>query len=319
MLTTVVGSYPVLLKEPSSLAEKIGALWGRYDPYKKAIEQAVSDQISAGIDIISDGQVRGDMIKIFAEHIPGMIVDKHVAKIINKINIPFYSIGTEDLKWAQKILNKTVQQLKLSEEEIVKKNIKGIVTGPTTMVYSSRIEGFYSRNQKEDAIMDMAQALKKEALELEKAGASIIQIDEPFLSTGVVDVSTSKKAVEIISKDLNIPVALHVCGNLEHIIDSILKFKVDIIDCEFAGIKENIQVLESISDFKGKKIGFGCVDTKKEAIEDIEDIRNLIQKGRDIIGEENMLIDPDCGMRMLSHQAAFSKLKNMVEASKWLI
>ena len=123
--------------------------------------------------------------------------------------------------------------------------------------------------------------------------------------------------MEIISKDLKVPVALHVCGDLEEILNPILKFKIDIIDCEFAGSTKNIQVLESVGDFKGKKIGFGCIDTKKEVVEKVDDIKNLIKIGRDIIGEENMLIDPDCGMRMLSRQSAFSKLKNMVEASKW--
>ena len=111
---------------------------------------------------------------------------------------------------------------------------------------------------------------------------------------------------------------MHVCGDVEQVFDKILKFKVDIIDCEFAGIANNIHVLESQSSFQGKKIGFGSVDTKKESVESPEKLKKLIKTGMDIIGSENMLADPDCGMRMLSHDSAFHKLKNMVEAVKSL-
>ena len=55
------------------------------------------------------------------------------------------------------------------------------------------------------------------------AGAAIIQIDEPFLSTGVADLKTAKKALKIITDDLNIPVSMHVCGDIGKILNDILK------------------------------------------------------------------------------------------------
>ncbi|MDP3623258.1 MAG: methionine synthase [Methanobacteriaceae archaeon] len=318
MLTTVVGSYPAPPQPPKSLGEKLSNFIGSYDLYKPAIALAVSDQITAGVDLVSDGQVRGDMIEIFARAIPGMVIEDNNCKIKNKISPPLKSIGAEDLKLAIKIMGKTLSEMNFSDKELAKKGVKGIITGPTTMVYSSRLDGFYSNDQKDKAILDMAQALKKEAKYLEDAGASLIQLDEPFISTGMVNVDTARKAVEIIAKDIKIPVAMHVCGNVEQVLDKILKFKVDIVDFEFAGIENNVQLLESISSFHGKKIGFGSVDTKKESIETVDEIKELIKKGMDIIGSENMLIDPDCGMRMLPHESAFSKLKNMVEATKLL-
>ncbi|HMK53291.1 MAG TPA: methionine synthase, partial [Methanobacteriaceae archaeon] len=57
---------------------------------------------------------------------------------------------------------------------------------------------------------------------------------------------------------------------------------------------------------------------KTEKVESVEEIKNLIMRGIDIVGEENMIIDPDCGMRMLKSAAALGKLKNMTEAVKWL-
>jgi len=301
MITTVVGSYPASPRGPSSIASKISEFFGTYDKYKPAIALAVHDQIKAGVDIISDGQTRGNMIKTFAGAMPGMAIEGKVPKIIGKITPLSYSIGASDLRFAMKTAKNKV------------KGVKGIVTGPTTLVFSSRIDGFY--NKKEDAILDLAYALKKEAEYLEDAGAFMIQIDEPILSTGTADIKVAKKAIKIITNDLSSPVSLHVCGDIADIFNDLIKFSVNIIDCEFAGLPRNLDVPEC-SKLEGKKIGFGCIDTKTEQVEKIDEAYNLIKRGVDLVGEDNMIIDPDCGMRMLSRNAAFSKLKVMVEASK---
>jgi 5-methyltetrahydropteroyltriglutamate--homocysteine methyltransferase len=315
MLTTVVGSYPSLPKKPSSFPDKVSNLFGSYDEYKSAIELAVRDQIGAGVDIISDGQVRDGMVGIFANAIYGMAVEDNTSKIVGKIMPSPGSICAKDLKFAIKVaegISKDYGQKSKTLEKGVK-GVKGIVTGPTTLVFSSRMEGYY--NKKEDAIIDLAHALKKEAEHLEKAGALVIQIDEPFISTGVVDIKVAKKAVEIIADGLSVPVSLHVCGEVADIFDRLLKFNIDIVDCEFAGIPGNINALENIN-LRGKKIGFGCLDTKTDRVETKEEVENLIKRGIDLIGAENMIADPDCGMRMRSRDAAFSKLNVMTNAVK---
>ena len=316
MLTTVVGSYPALLKKPSSFSDKISNIFGAYDVYKSAVELSVRDQISAGIDIISDGQVRDGMVEIFANSIYGMAVEDNTPKIVGKIMPSPESICAKDLKFAIKVAEgistEYGQKPKKTLEGSVK-GVKGIITGPSTLVFSSRVEGYYDK--KEDAVIDLAHALNKEAEHLEKAGAAVVQIDEPFISTGVVDINVAKKAVEIVSDGLSVPVSLHVCGDVADIFDELLKFSVDIVDCEFAGILGNINALEN-ANLRGKKIGFGCLDTKTDKIESRKEVENLIKKGIDFIGAENMLADPDCGMRMRSRDAAFSKLKVMTEAAK---
>ncbi|MDX9692605.1 MAG: methionine synthase [Methanothermobacter sp.] len=305
IITTVVGSYPSQPSKPRNWREKLLNIIGSYDPYKHAIKIAVKDQIKAGIDIISDGQVRGDMISIFASKIPGMKVENGTSKIISRILPPQNPIGAQDLKFSQRIIKKLGGGQK----------IKGIITGPTTLVHSSRIEGFYEN--KEKAIMDMAEALKREASYLEEAGASMIQIDEPFLSTGTVNIKTAKKAVKRISDVISVPVALHACGDIREVFEDLLKFNVEIIDCEFAGNPKNLEIIKD-AELKDKKIGFGCIDTKSQKIETIKEIKNLIKKGIKVIGEEKIIIDPDCGMRKLPRNVAFSKLKNMVEAANAL-
>jgi 5-methyltetrahydropteroyltriglutamate--homocysteine methyltransferase len=326
MLTTVVGSYPAFPEEPISFGSKLSNFFGVYDPYIPALELAVKDQVNAGVDIISDGQVRGDMIEVFARSIPGMVVEDGTPKILGKIRPANHSLGASDLKLALRMamnISKNFSEGMNSElftEEGFNTNfkgVKGIITGPTTLVLSSRVEKFYNRDKKEKIITDMAMALKKEVYHLKEAGANIIQIDEPFLSTGVADIATARKAIEIITDKLEVPVSMHVCGDVGDVFKDILKFPVEIIDCEFAGIPSNIQMLEQ--EYNGsKKIGFGCIDTKKQGVEKLDQVVNLIKKGIDIVGENNMIVDPDCVMRMLSRDSALLKLKKMTEAVGWL-
>ncbi len=324
MLTTVVGSYPSFAQQPSSVVERIYNYMGSYDPYKSALELAVQDQVSAGVDLISDGQVRGNMLEVLAREIPGMIVKDGKCLIIGKIQPAPNSIGASDINLAFKTAKKLSSEFK-NDLQILSRNkfqnnfkgIKAIITGPTTLALSSRMEGFYDKDEKDKAIMDIAMALKKEAEYLENAGAAVIQIDEPFLSTGIADLKTAKKAIEIIVDDLIQPTSMHVCGPISEILDHLLRFKVSIIDCEFADQNKNLEALENI-DLKGKKIGLGCIDTKNNTVETKEQVANIIKKGIELVGKENLIADPDCGMRLRSREAAYSKLKVMVETVKWL-
>jgi 5-methyltetrahydropteroyltriglutamate--homocysteine methyltransferase len=324
MLTTVVGSYPAPPQEPSSFSSRISSFLGSYDPYHAAVELAVTQQIKAGVNIISTGQVRGDMVEIFARDITGMFWEDGTSKIKGKILPINYSIGAEDIKIALKTAGVISEDFRAGKNVISHgkfnedaRGVKGIITGPTTLVLSSRMEGFYTLEKREKAIIDMAQALNREAKYLENAGAAMIQFDEPFLSTGMADIKTAYRAIKIVCDGLNVPLAMHVCGDVSQVFADLLKFPVDIIDCEFAGIEKNIDILQK-TDLGGKKIGFGCVDTKTERVESPDEIRTLLEKGAEIIGVENMIVDPDCGMRMLPSEAAYKKLKNMTEAVGWL-
>ena len=323
MLTTVVGSFPSYPRKPTSLMSKFSYFLGNYDSYRPAVEYAVRKQVEAGIDIISDGQVRGDMIQIFARSVPGMAWEEGTSKIRERIRHMSNSIGANDLKIALKSANNISKDFQAGAQILSHgkfqdgvKGVKGIITGPTTLVLSSRLEGFYNKHTRDKAILDLALALKNEVKFLEDAGAAIIQVDEPYLSTGMVNIENAKKSIKIIGQNVNIPIAIHVCGDVTEVFPELLKFPVDIIDCEFAGMAKNLNVLETI-DVKRKNIGFGCVDTKTEKVDSSETIFKLIKKGIELVGDEKLIIDPDCGMRMLPEQVAFQKLKNMKEAVEW--
>ena len=317
IITTVVGSYPTHSFEANSFNEKIRKSFGLFDSYKNAIIESVNAFVKSDIDIICDGQVRGDMVKIFASKINGFKIEDNTAYIKGKITPAAHPISVKDFQLAFKTAKSLNDKFKLNAtlEDIYNhdsKGVKGIITGPTTLVHSSMIEHFYS--SKENAIYDMANALLVEAKELEKAGACAIQIDEPFISTGAEDINVSKIAVETISDELDIPVILHVCGDLKDVMSDLLDFSVDILDFEFSGMSENIGTLKKEwKSSSNKQIGIGCVNTRMESVDNIEDARQTVKDVKDIIKKDNLIIDPDCGMRMLPSEISKGKLDILKE------
>jgi 5-methyltetrahydropteroyltriglutamate--homocysteine methyltransferase len=285
LATTVVGSYPVV---------KGGGLMSFFDPLRSAVETAVGDQLAAGIDIISDGQVRGDMIGAFASHLPGI----REQDVIGKVQPAAGPITVHDTKYA------------ISKSPWV----KGIITGPTTLAHGLHISTPMYRT-KEELVPDIAVALLAEARALEAAGITLLQIDEPIFSTGIADLDVGKQAIEMITTGLHTPVCMHICGNLGNVIDEILKFNVNVLDFEFANNPANLDLL-SRRDLAGKMIGYGCVDTTTDRIESTAEIRKRIEKGVEIFDPKIMLIDPDCGMRMRTREAAYAKMKYMCDATK---
>lgn len=313
IITTIVGSYPTNSYEAKSFNEKISKSLGLFDPYKQAIVDSVTNFVKSDIDIICDGQVREDMVKIFASKINGFEIIDNTVYIKGKITPAAHGISTRDLQLAYKIAKSLDNKFKLNAnlDEIYKheaKGIKGIITGPTTIIHSSVIDKFYT--SKENAIIDVAKALSFEAKELEKEGACAIQIDEPFISTGAEDIEISKKAVEYISHSVNIPIILHVCGDLKDVLEDLLEFDVDILDFEFSGMPQNIDTLKKVwKKDSTKQIGIGCVNTKLKSVDDELDVINTVKDVCDIINNENIIIDPDCGMRMLDKNIANGKLE----------
>jgi 5-methyltetrahydropteroyltriglutamate--homocysteine methyltransferase len=285
LATTVVGSYPVV---------KGSGLRSLFDPLHTAVETAVADQIAAGIDIISDGQVRGDMILAFASKLPGV----KGQEVIGKVQPASGPITVGDTKYA---LAKAPK-------------VKGIITGPTTLAHGLHISTPIYRN-KEELALDLAAALVPEAKALEAAGVTLLQIDEPIFSTGMADLAIGKQAIEIITTALRIPTCMHVCGNLGNVLDEILKFNVNVLDFEFSNNPANLDLL-SRRDLAGRMIGYGCVDSSIDKIESVAEIKKRIEKGIEIFDPRIMLLDPDCGMRMRSREAAYWKLKNLADAAK---
>jgi 5-methyltetrahydropteroyltriglutamate--homocysteine methyltransferase len=287
MTTTVVGSYP------SGIAIK------SEEDVKKAIEIAVNDQDRAGVAIISDGQVRADMVGIFALNMPGYRKEGGRYRVVGRIEVPDRPATAGDFMFAHKI---------------AKAKVKGIVTGPTTMARGSVVDAGspYRSNTDPELIYDIAYAQAAEVRALAAAGADVIQIDEPYFSIGA-DLETGIQAVNIVAKAAKTP-AMHVCGDIRPIFGKLLETNVQVLDHEFA-ISKNLEAMDrELIEAHGKTIGFGVLDTTSDVVESVDAIEKTIRQGIEKIGKKNMWIDPDCGMRMRKKDAAFQKLANMVEA-----
>jgi 5-methyltetrahydropteroyltriglutamate--homocysteine methyltransferase len=284
MFTTVIGSYPLSFKQ-------IG---------QEAIVQSVHDQLKAGIDLVSDGQTRYDMIEYFARAISGYEFSGG-GLIKGKIGQGHPEAFIEDLKFAKSLAP----------------HIKGIVTGPITLVFSSRILGAYGGFRDKNVYLDTARALLDIALGLQDNGAEWIQIDEPYLSVGA-PMDIARSAVESIATQLKVPVALHVCGKVGKIFEQLVDWRgIRLLSHAFMGEADNMEVLKLDKFLSSDKVlGLGCVDTKSLEVESVDKIRGLIDKALEKLPPERLALHPDCGLRTLPREVAFNKLKNMVEAGR---
>ncbi|MFO7791361.1 MAG: hypothetical protein R6W73_00060 [Candidatus Saliniplasma sp.] len=284
LITTVVGSYPV--KPPNDSLGR--SYFEDLDPFIESIEEAVKAQLDNGIELISDGQTRGGMIEIFADKLKGYRMKKR-PEIVS------------DIEYRVPITVKDQAKIKNGLPDDI--GLKGIVTGPWTLVKSSH--DLHYEDPKE-AVMDTAEALKIEVQELSKV-CDVIQIDEPFLS--VESSGYAKDALEtLLPKDTN--TALHVCGDVTDIAEELIEIDVDILDHEFATNPNLFDVYEDISF--PQRLAPGVVTTK-EPVEDIKTIKDRIERAVNCFGSE-ILIDPDCGLRNLRKEVAYKKLNNMVKA-----
>ncbi len=283
MFTTVIGSYPLKYAQ-------LG---------KDAILRSVQDQLDAGIDLVSDGQTRFDMIECFARIIEGYSFETK-SFIKSKIGRALPDFLLEDLETARGLTP----------------HVKGIITGPITLVFSSRIKGFYRGYHDEGIYMDTAGALLDIALAMERQGAEWIQIDEPYLSVGA-PMDIAKKAIESISTKIKVPVALHVCGKVVSIIEQLLEIKgVMLLSHGFKG-EDNISILSNEKLASSNRVlGLGCVNTKNRRVEDVEEISDIIRTALKSLPPDRLVIHPDCGLRLLDRETAIGKMKNMVHASR---
>ncbi len=283
MLTTVIGSYPVKYSE-------LGA---------DAIRQAIEDQLAAGIDLVTDGQTRYDMIEYFARAIDSYTYEGK-SVITGKIGRGRADEFVEDFRLARSLAPR----------------IKGLITGPVTLVFSSRIKAHYSGYRDESVYLDTADALLDIARALEAEGAEWIQIDEPYLSVGA-PMDIARTAIERIATGLQIPVAMHVCGVIGKILPQLVTWQgLTLLSHGFMGDR-NDEVLRSealkVSD---KMLGLGCIDTKSPEIETQDSVVSLIRTALDLLPAERIVIHPDCGLRVLPRDVVQKKLNVMVTAAR---
>ena len=312
--TTVVGSYPRFPEAKKALKLKKDRYSNKEiieELIRSAIRRVVEDYLEAGIDIISDGeQRREDMAVFFAENIEGFKISGWVRVFDNVYYRKPIIAGR--IKWTHEI---TVKDWKFASTISRGRPVKVTLTGPYTM-YDWSYDEYYG--DKKEAILDLANALRKEVEHLIVAGAKYIQIDEPALSTHAEreDIEIEKEALEIIFQGINAKRIVHICyGKLERLFPDILDFPVDQFDLEMKN--SNFRLLSILKEYSyDKELGLGVIDVHNTRIESVDEIMKDIMKGLEIVPPEKLYVKPDCGLKRLPRNVALAKLKNMVIAAK---
>ena len=331
--TTIVGSYP----QPDWLIDR-EKLAGRFPPRVRArelwrvaepyLQQAMEDatliairaQEDAGLDIITDGEIRresySNRVATALEGIdinnPGTALDRSghpnpVPRIVGKVRRT-RPIELEDLLFLKA---HTTRKVKIT------------VPGPFTMLQQAQND-FYA--SEEEAAMDYAAALNDEIKELFANGADIVQVDEPYMQ------ARPEKARQYGVKALNRALegvtgttAVHICFGYAAIIHSRpegYNFLPELAGCscrqvsiETAQSNLDCAVLQTLGD---KQIMVGCINLDDMAVESPVVVASRIKRALQYIKPEQVILAPDCGMKYLPRAVADGKLRAMVEAARIL-
>jgi 5-methyltetrahydropteroyltriglutamate--homocysteine methyltransferase len=331
--TTLVGSYPQpeWLIDRKRLAERFPPrvrareLW-RVDPefLKEAQDDAtvlaIRAQEQAGLDIITDGEIRRESYSNrFATALegidldnPGSALDRSghpnpVPRIVGRIR-RMRPVEVEDLLFLRK---NTAGKTKIT------------VPGPFTLSQQAQNDYYPSPA---DAAMDYAAAVNEEIRDLFAAGADIVQIDEPYMQARPdkareYGVQALNRALEGVQGET----AVHLCFGYAAIIHQrpsgysflpeLAGSPVRQVSIETAQSNLDCAVLASL---KGKKILVGAIDLSDMRVETPQLVAERVQRALRYVKPENVIVAPDCGMKYLPREVAFAKLRAMVEGARLL-
>jgi 5-methyltetrahydropteroyltriglutamate--homocysteine methyltransferase len=330
--TTLVGSYP----QPDWLIDR-KRLAGRFPPRVRALElwrvpepflaeaqddatlMAIKAQEEAGLDIITDGEIRRESYSNrFATALegidldnPGTALDRSghpnpVPRVTGNIRRR-HAVGVRDLEFLRRHTHRRV---------------KVTVPGPFTMAQQAQIDHY--GGSRELAAMDYAAALNEEIRDLFNAGADVVQIDEPYMQARPEEARAfGLPALNRALENVIGTTAVHICfgyAAIIHVRPSGYSFLPELAECRCSQV--SIETAQSSLDcavlkqLPGKKIILGVIDLSDPAVESPDVVANRIRRALPYVDPKNLLIAPDCGMKYLPRAAAFGKLQSMVAGAQ---
>ncbi|PWU20761.1 MAG: methionine synthase [Candidatus Rokuibacteriota bacterium] len=317
--TAVVGSYSMpgwLERVKNDYLQRRISRHDYDEIHDAAVKAALKDQEVAGVDIVSDGELRRDnMIDYFAMRLPGVQID-HASKrfyydfydSVIRNPMPTASLGlVEDFRFLRRF---TERRVKVS------------VTGPHSLVKRIRNEHYRSE---EAFALDIARVMNLELKELVKAGATDLQIDEPYYSGFAEDVGWGIGALNALVDGVGARLSLHVCygnrygkpsweGSYRYLFPAVLEARVDQLTLEFGRRGEGD--VELFKEFDPPfALGLGVIDVKSHDVESPAIVAERIRKALEIVSPERLGVNPDCGLLHLPRDVAFAKLRAMVEGT----
>ena len=331
--STIVGSYPQpdwlidreKLKQQFPPRTRAKELW-RIDPewltaaQDDATRLAILDQERAGLDIVTDGEVRRESYSNhFATALDGIDLD-NPGKALDRSGEPvFVPRITGPIRRRHAVGVENLQFLKRNTDRLV----KFTVPGPFTMSQQAQNDFYASQAE---AAMDYAQAVNAEIRDLFAAGADVVQLDEPYMQARPEQ--ARDYGVEALNKALDGidgTTCVHICFGYAALIHErpagysflpeLAKTCCSQVSIETGQSGLDCQVLETLP---GKQILLGVLDLSTEKVEGVETIKDRVRRALGHADAERILLAPDCGMKYLSRSAAYGKLRNMAQAGREL-
>ena len=330
LLTTVVGSYPQpdwLIDREAMKSTRVPrvrylGLWRIPEPFLAEAQNdatllAIRDMERAGVDIISDGEIRRESYSNrFATALEGIDIETPGKIAGNGGNITLVPRVVGTVRRSGPVQVADVEFLRWNTEG----RIKVTVPGPFTMAQQALNE-YYSDT--ESLAMDYAICVNQEVKELFQAGADVVQLDEPWLR--VNPDGAREYAVRVIDKALEGVVgvtALHLCFGYAAVVSDkpaaydflteLARCCVQQISIEAAQPKLDLSVLREFTD---KTIILGVLDLGDAAVEVPGKIAETIREALRYIPSDRLQLAPDCGMKYLPRATAFGKLRAMTSAA----
>jgi 5-methyltetrahydropteroyltriglutamate--homocysteine methyltransferase len=321
--TTTIGSFPQTKEVREVRADfKSGKINAKQyeEAMKSEIKRAVSIQEEIDIDVLVHGEAeRNDMVEYFAEHLDGYLVSEHgwVQSYGSRYVKPPIIFG--DIVRPKPI---TVDWSRYAQS-LTKKPMKGMLTGPVTMLQWSFVRNDQPRSE---TCMQLAAVIRDEVLDLEKAGISIIQIDEPAIREGLplhkedwkayLDWAVKCFRLGASGVQDQTQIHTHMCySEFNDIIHSVAALDADVVSIETA--RSQLELLDAFVRYQyPNEIGPGVYDIHSPRVPPQEEMMNLISKALTVLSPTQVWINPDCGLKTRRWEEVIPALKVMVNAAK---
>ena len=329
--TTVVGSYP----QPDWLVDR-KMLGSRLPPRTRALEiwrvgaevleqaqddatvVAIRDMERAGIDIVTDGEIRRESYSNrFATALEGMDLE-HPGTALDRTGHPNpvpRVVGP--IRRMRPVEKRDVEFLRANTD----RPIKATLPGPFTMSQQAQ-DDFYK--DEEALAMALAAAVNEEVRDLFAAGADVVQLDEPYLQARAEKAERfAIRAINRALEGIDGTTALHTCFGYAHIVhnrpngypflEPLADTSAKQISMESAQQKVDLGVLRALG---GKQLIVGVIDLADDApVEDADVVAERIRGALKFVEAERLIVAPDCGMKYLPREKAFAKLRALAEGA----
>lgn len=320
--TTTIGSFPQTPEiRAARRAFKSGQM--REQAYIQTMRQCIADAVAKqealGLDVLVHGEPeRNDMVEYFGEQLEGFCFTQHgwVQSYGSRCVKPPVIYGD--------VLRKQPMTVSWASyaQELSDKPVKGMLTGPVTILCWSFVRDDQPRNE---TCLQLAMAIREEVADLERAGLGVIQVDEPALREGA---PLRKKdwgayfgwAVECFRLAANgaaseTQVHTHMCySEFNEIMPWIAAMDADVISIEAS--RSRMELLECFGTFAyPNEIGPGIYDIHSPRVPDVDEMRDLLRRAAAVVPAKRLWVNPDCGLKTRGWEESLAALRNMVRAA----